>query len=78
MTGRCRPAVDIGAAILGQSLISDPIDKVVAFFLVFLIVGAIPRRSLARFPQGERLLPMSRGAVAPAPGVPSLVGESDR
>jgi energy-coupling factor transport system substrate-specific component len=70
--------VDIGAAVLGQSLISDPIDKVVAFFLVFLIIGAIPRRTLARFAQGERLLPAPRASAVPSTGGASLVGESDR
>jgi hypothetical protein len=48
---------DISAAVLGQSLISDPIDKVVAYFLAFLILTAMPRRTIARFPLGEALLP---------------------
>jgi hypothetical protein len=69
---------DIGAAVLGQSLISDPIDKVVVYFLVFLIIGAIPRRTVARFPQGEALLPIARGAGAPSASVPSFAGEADR
>ena len=47
---------DIGAATLGQGLISDPIDKVITFFVVYVIVGAMARRTRARFPQGERLL----------------------
>ena len=47
---------DIGAATLGQSLISDPIDKITTFFVVYLIVSAMARRTKARFPQGERLL----------------------
>jgi energy-coupling factor transport system substrate-specific component len=47
---------DLSAAVLGQSLISDPIDKIVAYFLVFLLIAAIPRRTVARFPQGEALL----------------------
>jgi energy-coupling factor transport system substrate-specific component len=53
---------DIGAAVLGQSLISDPIDKVVAYFLVFLILAALPRRTVARFPQGDALLPRTSEA----------------
>jgi len=40
-----------------QGLISDPIDKIVTFFVVFAIVTAMARRTTARFPQGERLLP---------------------
>ena len=47
---------DVQAATLGQGLISDPIDKVVTFFVVYLIVSSMPRRTKARFPQGERLL----------------------
>lgn len=48
---------DIGAATLGQGLISDPIDKVVTFFVVYILLVAMARRTKARFPQGERLLP---------------------
>jgi hypothetical protein len=47
---------DLQAATLGQGLISDPIDKVITFFVVYVIIGAMARRTLARFPQGERLL----------------------
>lgn len=48
--------LDIGNATLGQGLISDPIDKVVTFFVVYLILTAMPLRMKARFPQGERLV----------------------
>ncbi|MGH2401397.1 MAG: hypothetical protein ACRDE6_01690 [Candidatus Limnocylindria bacterium] len=47
---------DIGAATLGQGLISDPIDKITTFFVVYLILAAMARRTKARFPQGGRLL----------------------
>ena len=47
---------DIGAATLGQGLISDPIDKITTFFVVYLVLNAMARRTKARFPQGERLL----------------------
>ena len=47
---------DISAATLGQGLISDPIDKVTTFFVVYLILSAMPNRLKARFPQGERLV----------------------
>ncbi len=47
---------DVQAATLGQGLISDPIDKVTTFFVVYLILSAMARRTKARFPQGERLL----------------------
>ena len=44
---------DIGAATLGQGLISDPIDKITTFFVVYLILSAMARRTKARFPQGD-------------------------
>ncbi|MEO6577719.1 MAG: hypothetical protein ABIO99_02325 [Candidatus Limnocylindria bacterium] len=47
---------DIGAATLGQGLISDPIDKITTFFVVYLILSAMATRTKARFPQGERLI----------------------
>jgi energy-coupling factor transport system substrate-specific component len=55
--------LDIGAATLGQGLISDPIDKVVTFFVVYLVLTAMARRTIARFPQGERLV--EAGDAAP-------------
>ena len=49
-----------GADVLGasfqQGLISDPIDKITTFFVVYLILIAMARRTKARFPQGGRLL----------------------
>ena len=48
--------LDVGAATLGQGLISDPIDKITTFFVVYLIVSSMARRMKARFPQGERLV----------------------
>jgi hypothetical protein len=47
---------DISAATLGQGLISDPIDKVTTFFVVYLILSAMALRTKARFPQGEKLV----------------------
>jgi hypothetical protein len=55
---------DIGQATLGQGLISDPIDKITTFFVVYLIVAAMARRTKARFPQGEQLLDEEPGAPA--------------
>jgi hypothetical protein len=40
-------------AVLKQGLLSDPIDKTLTFFVVFAILGALSRRFVARFPQGE-------------------------
>jgi len=47
---------DIQAATLGQGFISDPIDKVTTFFVVYIILGAMAVRTKARFPQGEYLM----------------------
>ena len=55
---------DIGAATLGQGLICDPIDKIDTFFVVYLILGAMARRTKARFPQGESLLEETDEAAA--------------
>jgi hypothetical protein len=54
---------DIGAATLGQGLISDPVDKITTFFVVYLILAAMARRTKARFPQGDRLLETDEGAA---------------
>lgn len=44
---------DLQTAVLQQGLLSDPIDKTVTYFVVFAILGALSRRFVARFPQGE-------------------------
>lgn len=44
------------SATLQQGLLSDPLDKMITSFVVFLIVANLPRRFVARFPNGERLL----------------------
>jgi uncharacterized membrane protein YidH (DUF202 family) len=44
---------DLSTAVLKQGLLSDPIDKTITFFVVFAILGALSRRFVARFPQGE-------------------------
>ena len=46
---------DVYHASLGQGLISDPIDKVITSFVVFIIIASVSPRLLARFPNGERL-----------------------
>jgi hypothetical protein len=61
-----KAGADIGAATLGQGLVSDPIDKVVTFFVVYIILVAMARRTKARFPQGETLLERPAGAEEPA------------
>ena len=47
---------DIQAATFQQGLLSDPVDKLVTFFVVYLILQAMSRRVVARFPQGERVV----------------------
>ena len=46
---------DVYHASLGQGLISDPIDKTITSFVVFIILASLSPRLLARFPNGERL-----------------------
>jgi hypothetical protein len=62
---------DIQAATFQQGLLSDPVDKLVTFFVVYLVLNAMARRTKARFPQGEQLVdtepmdePELRGASA--------------
>jgi hypothetical protein len=47
---------DLQTAVLQQGLLSDPIDKVVTSFVVFLILRSLSRRFIARFPQGEKAI----------------------
>ncbi len=45
---------DLQTAVLQQGLISDPIDKTLTFFIVFVLLQTLSRRFVARFPQGEK------------------------
>src|SRR5664280_1141502 len=47
---------DVLHASLGQGLFSDPIDKTITSFVVFMILSGLSGRLLARFPLGERLV----------------------
>ncbi|MBI3747434.1 MAG: hypothetical protein HY262_01080 [Chloroflexi bacterium] len=47
---------DLQSAVVQQGLLSDPIDKTITFFVVFAILGALSRRFVARFPQGEQAI----------------------
>jgi hypothetical protein len=47
---------DVLQASLGQGLFSDPIDKTITSFVVFIIISSLSPRILARFPMGERLV----------------------
>ncbi|MGZ6255833.1 MAG: hypothetical protein ACXWMB_02315 [Candidatus Limnocylindria bacterium] len=47
---------DVYNASLGQGLFSDPIDKTITSFVVFIILASLSDRVLARFPLGERIM----------------------
>jgi hypothetical protein len=47
---------DIQTATFQQGLLSDPVDKLVTFLTVYVVLTAMARRTKARFPQGERLV----------------------
>lgn len=47
---------DVLKASLGQGLFSDPIDKTITSFVVYLVLLALSPRFLARFPLGNRLV----------------------
>ncbi len=48
---------DVSTATFQQGLLSDPVDKLMTFLIVYLILNAMARRTKARFPQGEQLIP---------------------
>ena len=48
---------DIGAATLQQSLLVDPIDKMLSSLVVYLVITSLAVRTLASFPQGQWLVP---------------------
>lgn len=47
---------DVLQASLGQGLFSDPIDKTITSFVVFIILAGLSSRVVARFPNGDRLV----------------------
>jgi len=42
-------------ATLGQGIVSDPLDKVISFLVVYLVVRGLPARFLDRFPRSEHV-----------------------
>ena len=52
---------DIQTATLQQGLLVDPFDKMISYFVVYLVVLAMATRFKARFPQGDRLIPEAAG-----------------
>jgi hypothetical protein len=61
---------DVYNASLGQGLLSDPIDKTITSFLVFLILASVSSRFLARFPLGDRLVGVGATDTVTEPGAP--------
>jgi len=55
-------------ASLGQGLFSDPVDKLITSFVVFMILTSLSPRYLARFPLGERLIRLAPAGSAPIAG----------
>jgi len=47
---------DVLQASLGQGLFSDPIDKTITSFVVFMVLAGLSSRVIARFPNGGRLV----------------------
>jgi hypothetical protein len=45
---------DVLNASLGQGFFSDPIDKVITSFVVYVVLAGLSRRIVARYPLGER------------------------
>jgi hypothetical protein len=45
---------DVVQASLGQGLFSDPIDKTITSFVVFIILAGLSPRIIARYPLGEK------------------------
>ncbi|MDL2334485.1 MAG: hypothetical protein QFC55_00455 [Chloroflexota bacterium] len=55
---------DIQTATFQQGLLSDPVDKLITFLTVYIILGAMAVRTKARFPQGERLVNTGTGEAS--------------
>lgn len=69
---------DVLQASLGQGLFSDPIDKLITSFVVFIVLSNLSSRYLARFPLGDRLIRPEPATVSTAPpGLPT-VDEQDQ
>jgi hypothetical protein len=66
---------DVFAASLGQGLFSDPIDKLISSFIVFIILSNLSSRFLARFPLGERLIRPLPAGTATVETVPAYDAE---
>lgn len=62
LTGMFRATgASIMEAALGQGLITDLIDKTLSFFIVWVIIKALPSTLLSRFSRSENVLDISAG-----------------
>jgi hypothetical protein len=62
---------DVLQASLGQGFFSDPIDKLITSFIVYIILTSLSARYLARFPLGERLIRPAPAGSAPVDSAPT-------
>jgi hypothetical protein len=53
---------DVINASLGQGLFSDPVDKTITSFVVFIILAGLSRRLIARYPLGEHTVGSEYGS----------------
>lgn len=62
---------DVMTAALGQGFFSDPIDKLITSFVVFVILANLSARFVARYPLGDRLVrPVPAAGTADAAPMP--------
>jgi hypothetical protein len=54
---------DVLQASLGQGLFSDPIDKVITSFVVYVVLISLSTRFIARFPLGPKVVEPSRAGM---------------
>ena len=65
---------DVFHASLGQGLFSDPIDKTITSFVVYIVVANLSPRIVARFPLGERITGRSAVPVTGTAGAATSTG----
>ena len=52
---------DLQTAVVQQALLSDSIDKAITYVLVFVVLASASRRTIARFPQGPKVIAAAEG-----------------
>nr|WP_290667605.1 hypothetical protein [Ardenticatena sp.] len=43
-------------SVIGQGIVSDPLDKLITYLVVFGILQTLPRQQVLQFPQGEKVV----------------------